>query len=92
MNDLIADSSEYLAECDMRRAYISGFNGSAGTLFFEWIFALVLIDMIRIGSSGCAIVTSTEAFLFTDGRYFLQAEQQLDSYVPFPVISRVRLG
>ncbi|KAL9709797.1 hypothetical protein Ac2012v2_006851 [Leucoagaricus gongylophorus] len=50
-------SSEYLAECDERRAFISGFNGSAG----------------------CAVITRTEAFLFTDGRYFLQAEKQLDS-------------
>ena len=25
-----ADSSEYLADCDARRAFISGFNGSAG--------------------------------------------------------------
>ncbi|KAF7338774.1 putative Xaa-Pro aminopeptidase P [Mycena sanguinolenta] len=49
-------SSEYLAECDERRAFISGFNGSAG----------------------CAVITATQAFLFTDGRYFLQAEQQLD--------------
>ncbi|KAN0127203.1 Peptidase M24, structural domain containing protein [Lactarius tabidus] len=48
--------SEYIAECDMRRAFISGFNGSAGT----------------------AIVTKDKAYLFTDGRYFLQAEQQLD--------------
>ncbi|KAK7059763.1 putative Xaa-Pro aminopeptidase P [Favolaschia claudopus] len=48
--------SEYLAECDERRAFISGFNGSAG----------------------CAVVTPDKAFLFTDGRYFLQAEQQLD--------------
>ncbi|KIM78225.1 hypothetical protein PILCRDRAFT_98456 [Piloderma croceum F 1598] len=49
-------SSEYLAHCDERRAFISGFNGSAG----------------------CAIVTNKEAFLFTDGRYYLQAEKQLD--------------
>ncbi|KDQ22465.1 hypothetical protein PLEOSDRAFT_1068796 [Pleurotus ostreatus PC15] len=49
-------SSEYLARCDERRAFISGFNGSAG----------------------CAVVTTKGAFLFTDGRYFLQAEQQLD--------------
>ncbi|KAH9038495.1 Creatinase/aminopeptidase [Lactarius pseudohatsudake] len=48
--------SEYPAECDKRRAFISGFNGSAGT----------------------AIVTKDKAYLFTDGRYFLQAEQQLD--------------
>ncbi|KAG7095505.1 hypothetical protein E1B28_006244 [Marasmius oreades] len=48
--------SEYSAECDERRAFISGFDGSAGL----------------------AIVTLKEAFLFTDGRYFLQAGQQLD--------------
>ncbi|OCH85295.1 Creatinase/aminopeptidase [Obba rivulosa] len=49
-------SSEYIASCDERRAFISGFTGSAG----------------------CAIVTDRDAFLFTDGRYFLQAEKQLD--------------
>ncbi|KAH8834642.1 putative Xaa-Pro aminopeptidase P [Flagelloscypha sp. PMI_526] len=49
--------SEYIAACDERRAFISGFNGSAGL----------------------AVVTLNDAFLFTDGRYFLQAEQQLDS-------------
>lgn len=48
--------SEYIAKCDERRAFISGFDGSAG----------------------CAIVTLNDAFLFTDGRYFLQAEKQLD--------------
>jgi len=51
-----AHNSEYLAECDERRAFISGFNGSAGT----------------------AIVTSKDALLWTDGRYFLQATQQMD--------------
>ncbi|KAG8997408.1 hypothetical protein FRB94_007685 [Tulasnella sp. JGI-2019a] len=50
-------SSEYLAECDARRAYISGFNGSAG----------------------CAIITLNNAYMFTDGRYFLQAAEQMDS-------------
>ncbi|CEL58929.1 X-Pro aminopeptidase [Rhizoctonia solani AG-1 IB] len=50
-------SSEYLAACDARRAFISGFDGSAG----------------------CAVISASGAFLFTDGRYFLQAEQQLDS-------------
>ncbi|KAJ7584253.1 putative Xaa-Pro aminopeptidase P [Mycena floridula] len=49
-------ASEYIAECDERRAFISGFDGSAG----------------------CAIVTAKEALLFTDGRYYLQAEKQLD--------------
>lgn len=31
--------------------------------------------------TGCAVVTLTGAFLFTDGRYFLQAEKQLDQCV-----------
>lgn len=50
-------SSEYLADCDARRAYISGFTGSAG---------LAIISLT--GKSN----------LFTDGRYFLQATNQLD--------------
>ncbi|KAF5782051.1 putative hydrolase [Helianthus annuus] len=52
-----AHQSEYIAECYMRRAYISGFTGSAGT----------------------AVVTSHKAALWTDGRYYLQAEKQLSS-------------
>ena len=47
--------SEYVAESDMRRPFISDFSGSAGT-------ALILQD---------------KALLWTDGRYFLQASQQL---------------
>ncbi|KYK70533.1 creatinase domain-containing protein [Toxoplasma gondii TgCatPRC2] len=31
------------------------------------------------GSSGVAVVTADEALLWTDGRYFVQAEQQLDA-------------
>ena len=52
-------ASEYPAESDLRRGYITGFTGSAG----------------------CAIVTLNEACLFTDGRYFLQAGQQLEPAV-----------
>ncbi|KAL4378489.1 hypothetical protein GQ457_02G039040 [Hibiscus cannabinus] len=52
-----AHQSEFIAECYMRRAYISGFTGSAGT----------------------AVVTKDKAALWTDGRYFLQAEKQLSS-------------
>ncbi|KAI9307180.1 peptidase M24, structural domain-containing protein [Cunninghamella echinulata] len=51
-----AHQSEYTAECDNRRAWISGFTGSAG----------------------CAVITRSEAKLFTDGRYFLQASKELD--------------
>ncbi len=47
--------SEYVGEYFKARAYMTGFNGSAGT----------------------AVVTQTEAGLWTDGRYFVQAERQL---------------
>ena len=51
-----AHQSEYIAECDARRAFISHFTGSAGY----------------------AIVTDKCAALWTDGRYFLQAQHGLD--------------
>lgn len=50
-----AHQSEYVADHWMSRAWISGFNGSAGT----------------------AVVTMHSAALWTDSRYFLAAEEQL---------------
>lgn len=47
--------SEYIAPRWQSREWISGFNGSAGTV----------------------VITMTDAGLWTDSRYFLQAEQQL---------------
>jgi len=47
--------SEYVAPCWKRRAFISGFTGSAGTV----------------------VVTMSKAGLWTDSRYFIQAENQL---------------
>ncbi|XP_015067111.1 aminopeptidase P1-like [Solanum pennellii] len=47
--------SEYVSARDKRRAFVSGFTGSAGL----------------------ALITMDEALLWTDGRYFLQAAQQL---------------
>ncbi|KAJ8492186.1 hypothetical protein OPV22_013907 [Ensete ventricosum] len=47
--------SEYVSTRDKRRAFVSGFTGSAGL----------------------ALITMNEALLWTDGRYFLQATQQL---------------
>lgn len=48
--------SEYIAEYDERRKWISGFTGSAGT----------------------AVITKTKAALWTDSRYWLRAEKELD--------------
>ena len=50
-----AHASEYVAPCDGRRHFISGFTGSAGT----------------------AVVTTEKAALWTDGRYFVQANNEL---------------
>ena len=47
--------SEYLPDHWRARAWLSGFDGSAGTL----------------------VVTETESGLWTDGRYFIQAERQM---------------
>lgn len=47
--------SEYLPNHWRARAWLSGFDGSAGTL----------------------VVTETESGLWTDGRYFIQAERQM---------------
>ncbi|XP_068155286.1 xaa-Pro aminopeptidase ApepP [Drosophila tropicalis] len=52
-----AHQSEYQCQHDERRAFISGFDGSAGT----------------------AVITLDKALLWTDGRYYQQAEKQLDS-------------
>ncbi|KAK1233105.1 hypothetical protein PQX77_003745 [Marasmius sp. AFHP31] len=51
-----AHHTEYVSDRDKRRAYISGFTGSAGQ----------------------AVITQTEAFLLTDSRFWLQAEDELD--------------
>jgi len=47
--------SEYVPECWQRRAWISGFTGSAGNV----------------------VITEKEAGLWTDGRYFTQAADEL---------------
>lgn len=49
-------ASEYVGEYFKCREYLSGFDGSAGSM----------------------VITATEAALWTDGRYFLQAEEQLE--------------
>jgi len=52
-----AHLSEYVADAFLRREFLSGFTGSAGT----------------------AVVSQDEALLWTDGRYFLQAERELSA-------------
>ncbi|CAH6779968.1 xaa-Pro aminopeptidase 2 [Phodopus roborovskii] len=54
--DTDAHMSEYIGKHDERRAWISGFTGSAGT----------------------AVVTMAKAAVWTDSRYWTQAERQMD--------------
>lgn len=57
--------SEYVGDYYQFRSYLSGFDGSAGTLLVGW----------------------DKAYLWTDGRYFLQAERQLN-----PDIQLMKMG
>ncbi|XP_052027456.1 xaa-Pro aminopeptidase 2 [Apodemus sylvaticus] len=54
--DTDAHMSEYIGKHDERRAWVSGFTGSAGT----------------------AVVTMRKAAVWTDSRYWTQAERQMD--------------
>lgn len=54
--DTDAHMSEYIGKHDDRRAWVSGFSGSAGT----------------------AVVTMRKAAVWTDSRYWTQAERQMD--------------
>ncbi|XP_006204058.1 xaa-Pro aminopeptidase 2 [Vicugna pacos] len=54
--DTDAHMSEYISKCDQRRAWMTGFTGSAGI----------------------AVVTMGKAALWTDSRYWTQAERQMD--------------
>uniref|UniRef100_A0A8C9CVJ0 X-prolyl aminopeptidase 2 n=1 Tax=Phocoena sinus TaxID=42100 RepID=A0A8C9CVJ0_PHOSS len=54
--DTDAHMSEYIGDYDKRRAWITGFTGSAGI----------------------AVVTMGKAALWTDSRYWTQAERQMD--------------
>ena len=59
-----AHNSEYLASRDERRAFITGFTGSAGTA--------IVSSNPALGEQGMS------ALLWTDGRYYLQAVDQMD--------------
>lgn len=59
--------SEYVSAADQRRAFISGFNGSAG-------IACITRDLLNFNTEQ----PEGKSILSTDGRYFNQASQELD--------------
>lgn len=66
-----AHQSEYIAPGDGRRHFLTDFTGSAG-------FAIVLAAAAGNGGGGDGEKVKERAALWTDGRYFNQAEHQLD--------------
>ena len=58
-----AHQSEYVREVDKRRAFLSGFDGSAG---------IAAVTASGGGDGG-------KAGMWTDGRYYLQAEKQMSA-------------
>ena len=71
--------SEYIAECDKRREFISGFTGSAGTGGPLHTLTPSHPHPPIPPCAGVALVTVDKALLWTDGRYHLQASHQLDA-------------
>lgn len=87
--------SEYASECFNRRAFVSGFTGSAGTavILKDEVISRNVVDLafdnkvyFDIPTSPYPTLTSLNPFppklvwkalLWTDGRYHLQAHQQL---------------
>lgn len=59
--------SEYVSQVDQRRAFISGFSGSAGV-------ACITRDLLNLNEKH----PDGKSILSTDGRYFNQAKQELD--------------
>ncbi|MDR1583207.1 MAG: aminopeptidase P family protein [Prevotellaceae bacterium] len=63
--------SEYPAECWQYRKWISGFNGSAGSL-------TVRLSPPSLQERGKVSLREGEAALWVDSRYFIQAKKQLE--------------
>lgn len=70
--------SEYIAEHDKRREFITGFTGSAGSSSVHVDFYRTYYTTFIHTYIGLAVVTEKQALLWTDGRYHLQASKELD--------------
>lgn len=58
-------------------AYVIPMNDFHGSEYIGEYFKLIRYFSGFTGSAGTLVVTEEDSFLWTDGRYFLQAEQQL---------------
>ena len=60
-----------------RRAYLIPMNDFHGSEYIGEYFKTIAWFSGFTGSAATLLVTESESFLWTDGRYFLQAEEQL---------------
>lgn len=73
---ILSGSRRYLLECDAFIQQSADAHGSEYTAETDGRRAAVTGFT---GSAGTAVFTKTDAALWTDGRYFIQAEQELNS-------------
>lgn len=74
-----AHQSEYVSAANKRREFLTGFTGSNGTGTYNDNSFLHTRGMGLTFVVLTAVVTHDKALLWTDGRYFLQAEQELSA-------------
>jgi Xaa-Pro aminopeptidase len=89
-----AHYSEYIAACDARRGTSNQPRVSHGATSLEvrchpavnlelsetrWLICRTEFISGFTGSAGVAVISENKAALSTDGRYFAQAEKQLDT-------------
>jgi Xaa-Pro aminopeptidase len=72
-----AHQSEYTADADKRREWITKYVCPQFSSHFLKLI-LTTANHSFTGSAGQAIISKTAAYLVTDSRYWLQAEQEID--------------
>lgn len=78
-----AHQSEYVSAANMRRAFLTGFTGSNGTGTKRNGMGCLnerrIVLTVSLVVCETALVTEDKALMWTDGRYFLQAEKELSA-------------
>ena len=72
-----AHHSEYTAEADKRREWISKYVIPRFQLYLVLCNAY-FYEHSFTGSAGVAVISKTAGYLITDSRYWLQAEKEVD--------------
>ena len=76
INERIAKLRQYMAQKNIDVYLISSADFHQSEYVGDYFRACAFITGFT-GSAGTAVITQSEAGLWTDGRYFIQAEKQL---------------